>query len=66
VVAGCFLIFMFSFKYNYLFSLYVIFVGLLGIMFSSFLSFFEKDIKKLVAWRTISQVGFILFIFSYG
>lgn len=66
VVAGCFLIFIFSYKYNYLFSLYVMFVGLLGIFFSSFLSLFEKDIKKIIAWRTISQVGFILFIFSYG
>lgn len=66
VVAGCFLIYIFSFKYNFLFRLYVMFVGFLGIGVSSVLSFFEKDIKKLVAWRTISQVGFILFIFCYG
>lgn len=41
-------------------------VGLLRIFISSFLRFFELDLKKVIAWRTLSQVGLIFFIFSFG
>ena len=36
------------------------FLALLSIFFGSFAAYFEKDIKKLFAYSSISQVGIIL------
>jgi NADH-quinone oxidoreductase subunit L len=46
--------------------LFLIIIGLLTIFFSSFLSLFEFDFKKIVAFRTLSQLGFCFFSFSLG
>lgn len=66
VVSGCFLIYIYLLKYNFFLCDWIILIGLLRIFLSSFLSFFELDLKKVIAWRTLSQVGLIFFIFSFG
>jgi NADH-ubiquinone oxidoreductase chain 5 len=62
VTAGFFLLFFFNWSFYFL-SFLRFFLGLMSLILSSFFSFFEKDIKKLVAWRTLSQVG-LCFVFS--
>uniref|UniRef100_A0A914NRL3 Uncharacterized protein n=2 Tax=Meloidogyne incognita TaxID=6306 RepID=A0A914NRL3_MELIC len=42
------------------------FLILLGILISLILILFEIDVKKIVAYRTISQVSLIFLFFSYG
>jgi NADH-ubiquinone oxidoreductase chain 5 len=42
------------------------FVGALTMFFSSLISLFEQDIKKVVALRTLSQIGFATLILGLG
>lgn len=66
VTAGLFLIMSFD-SLGFDLMLYLIFfIGLVGILFSSVLSVLEKDFKKIVAWRTLSQISFCFLIFSLG
>jgi len=67
VTAGVFLIF----KYYFLFSSFAFLIlllvfGLLTSGFSSFLAFMEVDIKKVIALRTLSQMGFLIFTLGLG
>lgn len=51
------------------FSLFLnilVYIGLLTIFFSRLISFFEEDLKKVVALRTLSQIGFRVFILGLG
>ena len=62
VTAGLFLIFGFSFLRNILILSYILLMfGLFTILFSNFLAVYEKDVKKVVALRTMSQIGFCMF-----
>jgi len=65
VTAGFFLLFFFGYKFL-LMNLLVFFFGLVSLVFSSFFSLLETDIKKLVAWRTLSQLGLCFIFFSLG
>jgi NADH-ubiquinone oxidoreductase chain 5 len=40
--------------------------GLLTMCFSNLLALFEKDIKKVIALRTLSQIGFCVFSLGLG
>ena len=42
------------------------FIGLLTLFFSSFLGALEKDFKKIIALRTLSQIGLCFLTFSLG
>ena len=66
VVAGVWLIIIFFFEFKRIWNFFLILVGLITMFFSSFFAVLEKDFKKLVAWRTVSQIGFCFFIFSLG
>jgi NADH-ubiquinone oxidoreductase chain 5 len=44
----------------------IFFVGLLTTLFSSFRAVVEEDIKKVVALRTLSQMGFSIATFGLG
>jgi proton-translocating NADH-quinone oxidoreductase chain L len=63
VTAGVFLILRttFFFEYNeYLLSLITLF-GLFTMCFSGFMGLFQMDIKKIVAYSTASQLGYMIF-----
>jgi len=66
VVSGCFLIFVFFERYSNFIILRLIMVSLGGLIISFILSLVEDDFKKLIAWRTISQVSLIFLFFSFG
>lgn len=42
-----------------LFSKFIIFTSLLGIIYIGFISFVPKDIKKLIAYSSIAHMGFV-------
>ncbi len=54
----------FIFFSNIFFLFFISIFGFLTIFFSGFISIVEKDIKKIVALRTLSQMG--LLVFSLG
>ena len=62
VVAGVFLIIRFSVLFEFtLFTNYcLILVGALTLSFGSITGVFQNDIKKLVAYSTISQIGYLV------
>jgi NADH-quinone oxidoreductase subunit L len=67
VTAGLFLVYSFSFIVGFiLFSKLIICFGIITIFFSNILAVYEKDLKKMVALRTISQVGFCIFSLCLG
>jgi NADH-ubiquinone oxidoreductase chain 5 len=66
VTAGVFLFFIF-FSKSFFFLLFLLFIfGILSIIFSSLLSLFELDLKKIVALSTLSQMGLCFLSFSIG
>jgi len=67
VTAG--LILLINFYYFLLsgfFSLFIVLFGIFTIFFSSLMSLFEQDIKKVVALSTLSQMGFSTLILGLG
>src|SRR5688572_29192833 len=63
VTAGVFLVIRSSFLFEYS-SVALIFVGLIGgftCLFSSIIGIFQFDIKKIVAYSTCSQLGYMFF-----
>jgi len=68
VTAGVFLIvrtsFIFEFVNNIL--LIVIIVGCITILFSSTVGLFQNDIKKVIAYSTCSQIGYMFFICGFS
>lgn len=66
VTAGIFLIFFFCYYLDINLSGYLIFRGLFSGCLSRFLAIFEVDVKKLVAWRTLSQIRLCFLLFGFG
>jgi len=62
VVAGVFLIIRFSvvFEFSVLTNYYLALLGGLTLSFASITATFQNDIKKLVAYSTISQIGYLV------
>ena len=62
VVAGVFLIIRFSvlFEFTLFTNYYLILLGALTLSFGSVTAVFQHDIKKLVAYSTISQIGYLV------
>lgn len=62
VVAGVFLIIRFSilFEFTLFTNYYLILLGALTLSFGSVTAIFQNDIKKLVAYSTISQIGYLV------
>lgn len=62
VVAGVFLIIRFSilFEFTLFVNYYLILLGALTLSFGSITAVFQNDIKKLVAYSTISQIGYLV------
>jgi len=62
VVAGVFLIIRFSilFEFTLFTNYYLILWGALTLSFGSITAVFQNDIKKLVAYSTISQIGYLI------
>ena len=70
VTAGVFLTVRCSymFHYSYYITIYIIFIGALTAFFSSLIGVTQNDIKKIVAYSTCSQLGYMFLsngIFSY-
>lgn len=67
VTAGLLLLFNFTFiLINYKIIMVIFFVGLLTTFFSSLTAVVEEDIKKVVALRTLSQIGFSMLTLGLG
>lgn len=62
VVAGVFLIIRFSilFEFTILTNYYLALLGAITLAFGSITAVFQHDIKKLVAYSTISQIGYLV------
>lgn len=62
VVAGVFLIIRFSviFEFTLFTNYYLIILGSLTLSFGAITAIFQNDIKKLVAYSTISQIGYLV------
>ncbi|MCB1713294.1 MAG: hypothetical protein KDH96_12740 [Candidatus Riesia sp.] len=62
VVAGIFLIIRFAilFEFTYMVNYYLAILGALTLAFGSVTAVFQNDIKKLVAFSTISQIGYLV------
>ena len=62
VVAGVFLIIRFSvlFEFTLFTNYYLILLGALTLSFGAITAVFQNDIKKLVAYSTISQIGYLV------
>lgn len=62
VVAGVFLILRFSilFEFAVFTNYYLILLGALTLSFGAVTATFQNDIKKLVAYSTISQIGYLI------
>ena len=62
VVAGIFLVIRFSvlFEFTVFTNYYLVIFGALTLAFGSITATFQNDIKKLVAYSTISQIGYLV------
>lgn len=62
VVAGVFLIIRFSiiFEFTIITNYLLVIIGALTLSFGSVTATFQQDIKKLVAYSTISQIGYLV------
>lgn len=62
VVAGVFLVIRFSilFEFTTFTNYYLILLGALTLSFGAITATFQNDIKKLVAYSTISQIGYLV------
>jgi NADH:ubiquinone oxidoreductase subunit 5 (subunit L)/multisubunit Na+/H+ antiporter MnhA subunit len=62
VVAGVFLIIRFSilFEFSLFTNYFLILLGALTLSFGAITAVFQNDIKKLVAYSTISQIGYLM------
>ena len=62
VVAGVFLVIRFSilFEFTVLINYYLALLGAVTLAFGSITAVFQNDIKKLVAYSTISQIGYLV------
>jgi NADH-ubiquinone oxidoreductase chain 5 len=67
VTAGVFLIFKFYGLLSVNIIIFVLFmISLVTVFYASLISIFEKDIKKVVALSTLSQIGFCVIAISLG
>jgi NADH:ubiquinone oxidoreductase subunit 5 (subunit L)/multisubunit Na+/H+ antiporter MnhA subunit len=62
VVAGIFLVIRFSilFEFTVFTNYYLVLMGALTLSFGAITATFQNDIKKLVAYSTISQIGYLV------
>lgn len=67
VTAGLILLFNFGFLLlNYKVLVFILLIGLFTIFFSSVAALVEEDLKKVVALRTLSQIGFSMLTLGLG
>jgi NADH-quinone oxidoreductase subunit L len=68
VVAGVFLIIRFSilFEFSILTNYYLALLGGITLAFGAITAIFQNDIKKLVAYSTISQIGYLVCGCGFG
>jgi len=62
VIAGVFLIIRFSILYEFtiLINYFLAILGAITLLFGAVTAIFQNDIKKLVAYSTISQIGYLV------
>lgn len=68
VTAGVFLIVRTSFLFESVhnISLIIVFVGCMTILFSSTVGLLQNDIKKIIAYSTCSQIGYMFFVCGFS
>lgn len=68
VTAGVFLIVRTSFIFEFIesISLIIILISCITILFSSTVGLFQNDLKKVIAYSTCSQIGYMFFICGYA
>nr|UBS93998.1 NADH dehydrogenase subunit 5 [Iolania perkinsi] len=66
VTAGVYLMIRFNFFLVNYFSFFIMFISLCTIFMSGLSAFFENDLKKIIAFSTLNQLGFMFFCLSIG
>lgn len=68
VTAGVFLVVRMSFFFEFATSasLFIIMVGAFTVFFSSTIGVLQNDVKKVIAYSTCSQIGYMLFACGYS
>ena len=64
VTAGVFILYYFNMFFRKINTEYLYYIGLLTIFLRGIRAILERDFKKIVAFRTLSQVGFLFLIIS--
>nr|UVV36469.1 NADH dehydrogenase subunit 5 [Tettigometridae sp.] len=66
VTSGLYLMIRFSHYVYYYDTFFLSYISLLTMFFSSFSAVMENDLKKIIAFSTLSQLSFMFFILSFG
>nr|AWX92099.1 NADH dehydrogenase subunit 5 [Ugyops sp. APL-2018] len=66
VTAGVYLLIRFNYFVCDFFSFYLMFISLMTIFISGLSALYENDLSKIVAFSTLSQLGFMFFCLSLG
>nr|QBZ38193.1 NADH dehydrogenase subunit 5 [Stenocranus matsumurai] len=66
VTAGVYLLIRFNFYMVNYFNNFLLVVSLLTILISGFSALFENDLKKIIAFSTMGQLSFMIFVISLG
>nr|QHD26504.1 NADH dehydrogenase subunit 5 [Lepidotrigona flavibasis] len=66
VTAGVYLMIIYNKMLNIEYEYIIMFVSSITMMFSGLMANFEMDLKKIIAFSTLSQLGFMMSIISMG
>nr|YP_002836174.1 NADH dehydrogenase subunit 5 [Geisha distinctissima]ACI28658.1 NADH dehydrogenase subunit 5 [Geisha distinctissima] len=66
VTSGVYLIIRFSYCINYFDTFFLMVISLMTMFLSGLNACVENDLKKIIAFSTLSQLGFMFFILSFG
>ena len=66
VTSGVYLLIRFNFYLYYFDTFFLILISLITMFISGFNACIENDLRKIIAFSTLRQLGFIFFILSFG
>nr|DBA43735.1 TPA_asm: ND5 [Bombus soroeensis] len=66
VTAGVYLLMNYEMMINLSYKIYILLISSMTMIISGFMANFEMDLKKIIALSTLSQLGFMMSIYSLG